>query len=240
MSTAGSPAPGGYHPGMGRSRRGRGGAGGAKGRRASADMHASSVPTGRAAYAETRTWLLKTHGPVCAYCGVTYPARELTLDHVTPRRGQSAYDRRDNLVLACKRCNAAKADKPFLAWVLGARARAQHLLSYGQHLSEGILDLLRPIVGPDFVPSPPKVAPQKKTRSRSRKAVLPPIDDDGTSPYDEPSPYSDVALPAPRRPVPHAPAEKGEASSDAAGKGNGRRRRRRRSTRGGSGRSRRR
>jgi 5-methylcytosine-specific restriction endonuclease McrA len=61
---------------------------------------------------------------VCAYCGVEYPPRTLTLDHVTPRRGQSAYGRCDNLVLACTRCNAAKADKSFLAWVLGARARA--------------------------------------------------------------------------------------------------------------------
>lgn len=203
-------------------------------------MHASSAPTGRAAYAETRTWLLKTHGPVCAYCGLTYPARTLTLDHVTPRRGQSAYDRRDNLVLACKRCNAAKADKPFLAWVLGAKARAQHLMSYGQHLSEGILELLRPIVGPDFVPSPPKVpvAAPKKVKRRAKEA-LPPLADDGESPYDEPSPYLDAPLPTPMRPVPQVG---GASAVEGAGeaKDGGRRRRRRRPTRGGSGRSRRR
>ena len=88
----------------------------------------SSQPTSRVAYSETREWLLKTHGPICAYCGVKYSPRSLTLDHVTPRKGQSAYDRRDNLVLACKRCNTAKADKPFLVFLLAQRTRAERLL----------------------------------------------------------------------------------------------------------------
>ena len=98
----------------------------------------SSQPTSRLAYSETREWLLKSHGPICAYCGVTYSPRSLTLDHVTPRKGQSAYDRRDNLVLACKRCNTAKADKPFLVFLLAQRTRAERLLRYGDHLSNGI------------------------------------------------------------------------------------------------------
>lgn len=105
------------------------------------------MPTGRAHYADTRRWLLATHGPVCAYCGVTWSIRTMTLDHVTPRRGLTAYDRRDNLVLACKRCNAAKADKPFLAFLFGQRARAVNLLRYGDHLSDGILDLCRQLAG---------------------------------------------------------------------------------------------
>ncbi|MBL8959382.1 MAG: HNH endonuclease, partial [Gemmatimonadetes bacterium] len=50
----------------------------------------------------------------------------MTLDHVTPRRGQTAYDRRDNLVLCCKRCNSAKADKPFMVYLLAQRTRAVH------------------------------------------------------------------------------------------------------------------
>src|SRR5512144_2375758 len=83
----------------------------------------TSVPTGRAAYTETREWLLERHGPVCAYCERAVPVRTITLDHVTPRRGQTAYDRRDNLVLCCKACNAAKRDKPILAFLLGNRAR---------------------------------------------------------------------------------------------------------------------
>jgi 5-methylcytosine-specific restriction endonuclease McrA len=46
------------------------------------------------------------------------PEALITLDHVTPRRGRDAYDRRDNLVLACQRCNGLKADKPILAFLL--------------------------------------------------------------------------------------------------------------------------
>jgi 5-methylcytosine-specific restriction endonuclease McrA len=153
----------------------------------------TSVPTGRAAYAETRRWLLETHGPVCAYCGRTFTERTLTLDHVTPRRGQSAYDRRDNLVLACKTCNTAKADKSFLAWVLGHKTRARHLFVYGQHLSAGILDILRPMAG-NATALPPAPAPRPRARH-----VFGPGDDDGASPYsDEPSPYLDeTAAPKP-------------------------------------------
>lgn len=73
----------------------------------------------------------------------------MTLDHVTPRRGQTAYDRRDNLVLACSSCNEQKADKPILAFLLARRARAAILLRYGEHLSPMLLDLAREIAGPE-------------------------------------------------------------------------------------------
>ncbi len=145
----------------------------------------SSQPTSRVAYSETREWLLRTHGPICAYCGVTYAPRSLTLDHVTPRKGQSAYDRRDNLVLACKRCNTAKADKPFLVFLLAQRSRAERLLRYGDHLSDGIKDILRHMVG-DLPPLPDK-APARPPRE-----VFGPDDDE--SPYREESPY--LAAPA--------------------------------------------
>jgi 5-methylcytosine-specific restriction endonuclease McrA len=150
----------------------------------------TSVPTGRAAYADTRRWLLDSLGPVCAYCGRKFTARTLTLDHVTPRRGQSAYDRRDNLVLACKACNTAKADKSFLAWVLGHKTRARHLFMYGQHLSAGILDILRPMAG-NAIALPPAPAPAPVKRRKSRH-VFGPDEHFGVSPYrDEPSPYAD-------------------------------------------------
>jgi 5-methylcytosine-specific restriction endonuclease McrA len=44
----------------------------------------------------------------CQYCGVV--GRELTLDHVTPRRhgGPSTWE---NLVTCCKRCNTKKGDR---------------------------------------------------------------------------------------------------------------------------------
>jgi hypothetical protein len=95
---------------------------------------------------ETRAWLLAQHGPICAYCGVKYTARVMTLDHVAPRRGQSAYDRRDNLVLACRACNVAKKDKAPLAFLLGSRARAANLVRYGAHLSQMLLHLAQSLV----------------------------------------------------------------------------------------------
>jgi hypothetical protein len=91
-------------------------------------------------------WLLEQHGPVCAYCDRTFTARVMTLDHVAPRRGQTAYDRRDNLVLACPGCNAAKRDQAPLAFLLASRPRAASLLRYGSHLSPGLLDLARSLV----------------------------------------------------------------------------------------------
>lgn len=95
---------------------------------------------------ETRAWLLRRHGPTCAYCGRGFTAREMTLDHVAPRRGQTAYDRRDNLVLACKACNAAKRDLAPLAFLLGLRSRAINLVRYGAHLSAGLVELARSLL----------------------------------------------------------------------------------------------
>lgn len=94
-------------------------------------------------YGSHREWLLARHGSVCAYCGTRVPEETITLDHVRPRRGQSAYDRPDNLVLACRPCNAAKADTPFLAFLMAKRSRGVFLLHYGDHLSEPLLALAR-------------------------------------------------------------------------------------------------
>jgi hypothetical protein len=135
------------------------------------------VPTGRAAYAETRRWLIERHGPVCAYCGRTHKPLDITLDHVAPRRGQSAYDRRDNLVLACKVCNAAKADMPLLSFLFRSRQRAQHLARYGEHLSEGLRDVVRQLAG--------EVGDLMARRADT----------------DPDSPYSDVSYREPSRPI---------------------------------------
>lgn len=94
-------------------------------------------------YGSHREWLLAQHGSVCAYCGTRVPESTITLDHVRPRRGQSAYDRADNLVLACRPCNAAKADTPLLAFLMAKRSRGVFLLHYGEHLSEPLRDLAR-------------------------------------------------------------------------------------------------
>ena len=127
-----------------RPRRGRG-----KGGPATSQPRLTSLPTTRTAYVETREWLLLRHGPVCAYCARRVAADDITLDHVTPRRGQTAYDRRDNLVLACQRCNGIKADTPILAFLLGRRERAESLIRYGLHLSPMLVDLARQIAGPE-------------------------------------------------------------------------------------------
>jgi hypothetical protein len=70
----------------------------------------------------------------------------MTLDHVAPRRGQTAYDRRDNLVLACPGCNMIKRDQAPLAFLLGSRIRAVNLVKYGAHLSPMLVDLARSLV----------------------------------------------------------------------------------------------
>jgi hypothetical protein len=70
---------------------------------------------------------------------------------VTPRRGQTAYDRRDNLVLACEDCNGAKADMPILSFLLRKRNRAAILAKYGAHLSPMLVDLVRGLVPPGAV-----------------------------------------------------------------------------------------
>lgn len=115
---------------------------------------------------------------MCAYCGRRVPATTVTLDHVTPRRGQSAYDRRDNLVLACEECNGAKADMPILAFLLRRRERAAVLLRYGAHLSPMLVDLVRGLV------------PADGETPRVKETFEDLVDDDGESPYHD-SPYAD-------------------------------------------------
>jgi 5-methylcytosine-specific restriction endonuclease McrA len=48
---------------------------------------------------------------LCWYCERYVPSRGATRDHVVPRSrgGQTTYE---NLVMACRRCNSDKADKP--------------------------------------------------------------------------------------------------------------------------------
>jgi 5-methylcytosine-specific restriction endonuclease McrA len=114
--------------------------------RGTGEAQLTSTSTSRTAYAETKRWLIQQHGSVCAYCGRRVAPATITLDHVAPRRGQSAYDRRDNLVLACEDCNGAKADMPILAFLLRKRERAAVLLRYGAHLSPMLVDLVRGLV----------------------------------------------------------------------------------------------
>jgi hypothetical protein len=169
--------------GGGRSRGGKRKRGGKGGGAAYRQPTLTSVPTGRAAYTETRRWLLERHGPVCAYCERVVPERTITLDHVTPRRGQTAYDRRDNLVLCCKTCNAAKADKPILAFLLGARSRVIALFKYGQHLSHQLVEMVKDLIPPSEWPAIPPPRPVKKGPRRKSSRELFGSDDEHVSPY---------------------------------------------------------
>ncbi|MEK6612873.1 MAG: HNH endonuclease [Gemmatimonadota bacterium] len=150
-----------------RSRRSKGGAYAATPR-----VTLTSVPTGRAAYTDTREWLLEQHGPVCAYCEGVIPIRSVTLDHVTPRRGQTAYDRRDNLVLCCKACNAVKKDKPLLVFLLGSRKRVIAMYKYGQHLSHQLVEMVKDLLPPEERPELPTIPHARRVRRKTSAEVF--------------------------------------------------------------------
>ncbi len=190
-----------------RSRRGKGSA-----YAAAPKVTLTSVPTGRAAYTDTREWLLEQHGPVCAYCETVVPARTITLDHVTPRRGQTAYDRRDNLVLCCKACNAVKKDLPVLAFLLGSRKRVVALYKYGQHLSHQLVEMVKDLLPPEERPALPTVPHHKRVRRKTAAEIF---GDHGrsASPYlDEPPHVTHTARATPAAPVASkAPAQRAAA-----------------------------
>ena len=56
---------------------------------------------------QTSWWKNQLSAGVCHYCGKTFTAKELTLDHIVPvaRGGKST---RGNVVPACKPCNSDK------------------------------------------------------------------------------------------------------------------------------------
>lgn len=199
-----------------RSRRGKGGGG------AAPRITLTSVPTGRAAYADTRQWLLECHGPVCAYCETTVAVRSITLDHVTPRRGQTAYDRRDNLVLCCKACNASKMDKPLLAFLLGSRKRVIALYKYGRHLSHQLVEMVNDLLPEDE--RPPLPLPLNKRIVKRRQSAHEILGDLGEeSPYaggdDDESPYLEHPTHARKVPASRPAAEPRKQRSRRGGRG---------------------
>jgi len=56
---------------------------------------------------KSRWWSIRAAKGVCYYCGESFPANELTMDHIVPivRGGKSIHG---NLVPACKECNNSK------------------------------------------------------------------------------------------------------------------------------------
>jgi hypothetical protein len=180
----------------GRSRRGKGGGAYAPAPKVTLTSH----PTGRAAYSDTREWLLEQHGPVCAYCESVIPVRSVTLDHVTPRRGQTAYDRRDNLVLCCKACNAAKKDQAILAFLLGNRKRVVALYKYGQHLSHQLVEMVKDLLPPAERPPLPTIPHAKRVRRKTAAEVFGDAGK-GASPYLDDAPMAHAVHRAPPQPT---------------------------------------
>jgi len=59
----------------------------------------------------TRYEVLRRDNNTCRYCGETAPDVKITIDHVTPV-ALGGSDKPENLVAACKDCNAGKASVP--------------------------------------------------------------------------------------------------------------------------------
>lgn len=59
--------------------------------------------------AELKRWLYRRSRGKCHYCGTLLVFGESTIDHKRARSKGGTYDRK-NVVLACKGCNAEKAD----------------------------------------------------------------------------------------------------------------------------------
>lgn len=54
--------------------------------------------------------LFRRDAQLCLYCGLAFPPRELSRDHVTPL-SRGGRDHWNNVVTACKRCNNHKAGR---------------------------------------------------------------------------------------------------------------------------------
>lgn len=69
----------------------------------------------------------------CAYCGESFPAEALTLDHVEPRmRGGDRSE--GNLVTACRACNTRKGSLPAWAFLAEDPAAREIFLRNARHV----------------------------------------------------------------------------------------------------------
>lgn len=74
----------------------------------------------------------------CAYCGICYPARNLSRDHIVPR-ARGGRDTWMNCVTACRRCNHDKGQRMVeefrpLLYVPYVPCRAEHYLLSGRNV----------------------------------------------------------------------------------------------------------
>ena len=76
-----------------------------------------------------RERVFRRDGFRCVYCGGTFEAEDLTLDHVQPRmRGGDVSE--GNLVTACRACNTAKAGAPAWAYLARRPQARENFLRY--------------------------------------------------------------------------------------------------------------
>lgn len=80
-------------------------------------------------YLKARDRIFRRDKYRCVYCGETFPAGMLTLDHVQPRmRGGDGSD--GNLVSACRTCNADKGAAPAWAYLSDRPEQRENFLRY--------------------------------------------------------------------------------------------------------------
>jgi len=100
--------------------------------------------------------LFRRDGHLCMYCGVRFPTRQLTRDHVHAR-ALGGVDRWENVVSACKPCNSRKSDKTVeeaerllgmkLMAVPYAPNYAEWLILYNRHILADQMEFLKKRVG---------------------------------------------------------------------------------------------
>lgn len=77
----------------------------------------------------------------CCYCGIQFPADELTLDHVQPRvRGGDRSE--GNLVTACRACNTLKGHRRLSDFLHENALARESFFRYAVHVWPRLLRLL--------------------------------------------------------------------------------------------------
>ena len=87
---------------------------------------------------KVREELIEAHGAICAYCGE--PAKEASdfhIDHVLPK-SKSGKTIRENLVLACPKCNARKNAFLLREWELRKEKRLKDTLEEVDYLQRSL------------------------------------------------------------------------------------------------------
>lgn len=81
----------------------------------------------------------------CVYCGLVFPAEELTVDHVQPRmRGGDASE--GNLVAACRGCNTRKGGVPVWQFLRDDPSARVQFFANARHVWPRLLRSIREAV----------------------------------------------------------------------------------------------